>query len=322
MIARDIPNKSPETPNATYPNTHAGYAFCTVFDRKYASRALAMAKSLFQHAPNSKLYSICADNESFEAFKSIRDDRLIPISLADCLGETLNQLRRTRSHTELMWTLSSYSFDIVFDSFPRTDLVTYVDADIFFLKSPIPIIEKFERSESGAMITQHAYSTRLSRLEAKFGVFNVQFIPMKRNEGAQIRERWKDQCTEWCFARHENGQFGDQKYLNEWPDLWGGRVLVWPRPDRFQGPWNAEDFEVREAVTYHFSTLKASGRNKIQIAREEYVIPRKYRSRAYFPYLRALRKAETELRKTSLFNDTMAPFTVVIPLGRNNYWHM
>jgi len=29
---------------------------------------------------------------------------------------------------------------------------------------------------------------------------------------------FRKQCIEWCYNRSENGRYGDQLYMNDWPD--------------------------------------------------------------------------------------------------------
>jgi len=254
-----------------------------------------MADSLFSKLPNSILYAICADTDSYRLFSTLDDSRIVPIDLEKALGVELEELASSRSHTELMWTLSSFSFDIVFDHYPKVDLLTYVDADVYFVSDPSQILLTFQHSTAGAMITRHSFTKRLGRLEAKAGEFNVQFIPMKRVDGFDIRSRWKSQCAEWCYARHEDGKFGDQKYLNEWPALWGSKVMVWPKEEQFQGPWNADKFSSGSAVTYHFSSLAFLSSNLARIALPLYAIPFRHILRLYLPYMRTLLAADSKL---------------------------
>ena len=43
-------------------------------------------------------------------------------------------------------------------------------------------------------------------------IYNI----LKRAEN--ILNKWIGQCIDWCYARYEDGKFGDQKYLDKWPD--------------------------------------------------------------------------------------------------------
>lgn len=297
-----------------------GFSYTTVFDKNYAARALVMIRTLLEHAPSSKIYALCCDDESFAAFNMLPEERIIPIDIRQAIGQ-YKELESSRTHTELMWTLSSFSFDVVFKLFPDEALVTYLDADLFFLKDPSSIVEQFSNSESGVLITRHDYSARLGHLEKKFGRFNVQFIPMKKIEGWPIRERWRAQCEKWCFARHEDGQFGDQKYLNEWPVLWGGLVSIWDKKGTFQGPWNAENFPTSEATCFHFSSLKILGKFKVMLALPGYSIPSLHMKHFYVRYLKALREATSTLRETGLALDPVAGFHVWIIARKNVLFH-
>ena len=76
-----------------------------------------------------------------------------------------------------------------------------------------------------------------------------------------MRRWWQERCLEWCFARYENGKFGDQVYLDCWPDRFGDRVHIVKQVEKTLAPWNVRHFaqSAREAlapVMFHFHGLR------------------------------------------------------------------
>ena len=72
---------------------------------------------------------------------------------------------------------------------------------------------------------------------------------------------WQDRCIEWCFSRYEDGKFGDQVYLNQWPTLFGDRVHIVGQVEKTLAPWNVLYFSQQAAgplkpVMYHFHGLR------------------------------------------------------------------
>ncbi len=72
---------------------------------------------------------------------------------------------------------------------------------------------------------------------------------------------WQERCLEWCFARYEDGKFGDQVYLDQWPTLFGDRVHVVRQVEKTLAPWNVRHFAKKtrsrlEPVFYHFHALR------------------------------------------------------------------
>jgi hypothetical protein len=81
---------------------------------------------------------------------------------------------------------------------------------------------------------------------------------------------WRERCLEWCYDRFEDGKFGDQKYLDDWPDRFegihelrhlGGGVAPW---NMSQYSYKMDDKEVylkktdpwSRLVFFHFHSLK------------------------------------------------------------------
>ena len=75
---------------------------------------------------------------------------------------------------------------------------------------------------------------------------------------------WRDRCLEWCFNRVEEGRFGDQKYLDSWPDLFSESVHVLTQKERTVAPWNIDYLSACKGklnpVFYHFHGFRITHR--------------------------------------------------------------
>jgi hypothetical protein len=91
--------------------------------------------------------------------------------------------------------------------------------------------------------------------------------------GLKILQWWQDRCLEWCYARVEDGKFGDQKYLDDWPKRFEG-VHVLQHLGGGVAPWNVQQYGLNQSadklyvnefsiVFYHFHAYKyyADGRH-------------------------------------------------------------
>jgi hypothetical protein len=114
-----------------------------------------------------------------------------------------------------------------------------------------------------------------------------------RNGGEIVRKWWEERCIEWCFARFEDGKFGDQKYLDDWPERFGSSVHVLQDKERALAPWNAIRFPYGNSVFYHFHKLRIVSERKLYIG--DYYIPRPVIKFVYEPYAADLRNALTIL---------------------------
>ena len=203
------------------------------------------------------------------------------IKLKNIETKNLLSIKKDRTFSEYCWTITPITPKIVFDRNPNAKRVTYLDADLWFRKSPKRIFEEFEKSKKEVLITEHAYDPEYDQSE-KYGKYCVQFMIFKKG-GENIRKCWENRCLEWCFAKEDEGRFGDQKYLDDWTYRFPGKVHVFSQKELIQAPWNAKKFSYSDSVIWHFHGLRIQGRKIILFLR--YKIPYSTIKNIYIPYV-------------------------------------
>ena len=114
-----------------------------------------------------------------------------------------------------------------------------------------------------------------------------------------MRRWWEERCIEWCYARFEDGKFGDQKYLDDWPIRFKGLVHVLRQQELAQAPWNATRFPYSQAVFFHFHGLRITPGRRFDIG-PIYPLPATVLRHVYEPYLADLTSAIARLEQLGL----------------------
>ena len=286
-------------------------SFCTYFDRNYLVRGLTLYRSLIQHAGPFTLYVLCLDDFTFDTLQKLNAKNLIPISLPSLeLGDTaLAEAKKNRSHVEYFFTCSPSLPLYIFRQHPDIELLSYLDADLFFSSSPEPIYS--ELGGGSILIIGHRFPERLKWLERN-GIFNVGFLTFRNDRyGLECLKVWREQCLEWCYDRIEDGRFADQKYLDTWPARFAPHVVVLKHKGANVAPWNWMNYQIRwvngrveidgePLIFYHFAGLKILNRWLCNPGLSYYgdgsLALRRY---IYRPYLRALRETRNWLRSVA-----------------------
>lgn len=268
--------------------------YVTLFDSLFLPQGLALHMSMERHIKNYTLWILCVDDEAHEVLTNLNLPNVHLLQLSQLETAELLSVKPTRSKGEYCWTLTPFAPRFVFEEDSAVQRVTYIDADLWFLRQPTPIFDEFDESKKQVLITDHAYAPEYDKT-FRSGRYCVQFMTFTRKGGEVVRKWWEERCIEWCYARVEDGKFGDQKYLDDWPERFVDLVHVLNNKELALAPWNAIRFPSAESVFYHFHGLRIVSDKKINIGL--YSIPKFILQSVYLPYLDDLKSATQVLSK-------------------------
>lgn len=272
--------------------------FVTLFDSHYLLHGLALHRSMQRHIKNYTLWVLCVDDKAFEVLTTLQLPNVQLLQLSELETADLLRVKPRRTTAEYCWTLTPFAPRFVFEALSKVDRVTYLDADLWFLKHPQPIFDEFNASNKQVLITEHAYAPLYDQA-AQSGRFCVQFLTFTRDGGEVVRKWWEECCIEWCYARIESGKFGDQKYLDDWPERFGQSVHVLQNKEHALAPWNATRFSQTDATFYHFHGLRILSSNQLEPG--PYALPKQLIESLYMPYSVDLKNALKDLEACHYF---------------------
>lgn len=257
--------------------------FCTLFDSNYLSRGLTMYKSLMAHCPSFNLYIICLDDKLFKYFSENKLPNIIAISLSDIEDyyPELVVAKSNRSYVEYIFTLSPVIPLYLLNRFPEIELITSMDADIYFFSDPSVLL--CDSDSFSIAITPHRFKSGL-KFKAKYGIYNVSFQSFKNNKiGLECLGKWKEECLNWCYDKIELSRYADQKYLDKWMKIYPDDVKEYKKGSGV-APWNIrnKDIELDEngnilfrgepLIYYHFHGVRNLSENLLSIGLVEYLV--------------------------------------------------
>lgn len=266
--------------------------FVTLFNSLFLPQGLALHQSMERHVREYVLWILCVDDETYDVLEKLALPNVRLLKLSDFETPELLAVKPDRTVAEYCWTLTPFAPHFVFEADPTVQRVTYIDADLWFRKHPKPIFDELDASGKQVLITDHAYAPEHDQ-SATSGQFCVQFMTFTRDSGETVRNWWAERCIEWCFARVADGKFGDQKYLDDWPDRFGPLVHVLQDKERALAPWNAMRFPYGNAVFYHFHGLRILSRKQLQVG--QHSLPLALKQYVYKPYCDDLKAAIKKL---------------------------
>jgi len=209
----------------------------TLFDSHYLDRGVAFISSLQHHLKSYRLYVLACDDLTAAWFQNNPAENVIVMPLFHLNVEGLKEAHEGRTHTEFMWTLASVWSNVCLSGLGAPH-ITYVDADCFLFGDLAPLYQ--EIGGASVAITPHRFPPALKH-KAINGTFNVGVVYFKNDPvGRECAKTWSDQCIEWCYYRNEDGKFGDQMYLDTWPQDYGAHIIQHLGVNL--APWNQEQY--------------------------------------------------------------------------------
>jgi hypothetical protein len=271
-----------------------------------------MYESLQKYCPDFHLYVVAFDDLTFDYFQKFPQKNLTAISLAQFEDPELLSIKPTRSAGEYCWTCTASTVLYAINTF-KLDHCVYVDADMRFYSNPQSLFDEW--GEQSVLITEHRYTPQYDQ-SAISGTYCVQFVGFKNDpDGMAALNYWRESCITWCYARAEDGKFGDQKYLDDWPVRFKN-VHVLQHLGGGLAPWNMQQYDFRkegekiigkematgkefDAVFFHFHGLKIYKDNIASLTGETYEMNPSVLELFYLPYVNALFRASYKIHTNS-----------------------
>ena len=245
--------------------------FCTIADKNFKSRVLALNESLYRYNKDYILYLLSLDNSHIEApnIKVItmqeflcKDDEVRLNQSTHPSKEAINITTSYEKAQELQftWSMSPCFTHYCFNNYCDEDLL-YIDADIYFYQDWTTIYKQMPENTSIGLVEHRMPWTGDS------GKYNVGVLYFKKNKDSEdCLDFWRSCVLHDNEYREIYGTCGDQKYLELFPSKFKNLISL----DSYIGhlaPWNLAYHEYTEdqiiwkdkkqdLLYYHYSNFK------------------------------------------------------------------
>lgn len=261
------------------------------------------------------------DDKTFEILEKLQLSSATLIKLKNFEDGRLLEVKKTRSFAEYCWTCTPSLIRYCLDTY-SLDRCTYIDADTYYFSNAKIHLDEMDKVDASILLTEHRYTPKYDRSHQS-GIYCVQYNSFRNDQKGRLAlSWWEDRCIDWCFARFEDGKFGDQKYLDDWLTRFEG-VHELKHIGGGVAPWNIQQYIITnengkphvnglEVVFFHFHNLKYLGKSKFDLCRSFYKISDEAIKYLYLPYIKELLMSYNDIHEidnTSKFD--IAHFNLV-----------
>jgi hypothetical protein len=207
---------------------------------------------------------MCDESYSYLHKLNLENVKVIHHKELEIFNTDLLIAKANRSKVEYFYTLSPASCYYILNTIKEVDLITYLDADLFFFQDPEPIFKELKNKSVG--IIEHRFGW-LTKRNIIYGKYNVGWISFRNNvDGLVCLKDWMNNCINWCYQKLEDGKYADQKYLDIWPEKYKGVCIIQNKGANL-AVWNVSNYKLSKVnnmifvddtplIFYHFANLK------------------------------------------------------------------
>ena len=239
----------------------------TIFDKNYIVRTLAFYDALCKVEKECIFWFACMDQET-KHIMSILDLPRVKLFTIEDMGDTeLLGTKSGRSYAEFVFTSKSAAMHYVMNKIPDGDALVFSDNDVIYFSSPKNILNRIASLGKSIAIVPHRFPKEKEYMNERVGRYNAGLVYFIAGENSRLCIRdWRKECVNWCYLKYENGRFGDQLYMNAWPEKYTG---VYEIPDKGVnvGSWSLSNWKVSKKegifyidesllVCYHYHRIK------------------------------------------------------------------
>jgi len=269
-----------------------------------------MHDSLMQNGNDFHIYMLCFDDLSIDHLKALnlKHITVIPLEAFEEGDHRLTATKMNRTLLEYYYTCGPSLPLYILNHYSEMDIITYLDADLYFYSNPLPLIQEMDGYSIG--ITVHNFPEY--RKSPSTGKYNVGWLSFRRDgNGMSCLQWWRDRCIEWCYERFEDGKYADQLYLDQWPERFAG-VKVLEHKGANVAAWNIADYTINKnngkimvedypLVFYHFHGFRQLSRHIYNTNLGlTFRIPSKIiKEEVFKPYIMALNKNKVNRNSTA-----------------------
>jgi len=285
--------------------------YVTHCDGNYITRVISLEESLRKNGDFRTLYIIAHDQATRVQIESLnlKFSRVIELSELEQQYPELRVAKMNRSRVEYIFCLSP--FVVSYAHFiSGSSMVTYLDADLYFFKSPEFAMEGFSENANVSII-EHSFHPKFLHL-SEYGTFNVGWMSFRmQKHGNSTLDWWKSACIESTSTLVSEKVYADQKYLNEFSSQFN-ETQVNVKLGLNVAPWNIENYLQKNTsemeafsnlVFFHFSGLRMYGRFVILgLSGYSFTPSRQFKRKVYKPYVKSLYEAGKNLNLNPQFD--------------------